>query len=142
MKRVLGLLLAVVVLVTPALADQTMLESAVQIEVEGYEGEVLEATNTKMVQWFQGQNDLYFAIEIDVGGANVSGIRKTFGAMKFAMETIEINDEVFVYDGGTFTLLVEKAILVRAYGSAPKTEIAKALGAMDIASLAILARGI
>ena len=139
MNRIMTTMALIILQYTSALADQATLEKAVPADIEGYQSETEEATDSKLVRWFEGKNDQYIVVEIDFGGQLVAAMRNTFHAMKLGMDTVEINQETYVYDGEMFSLLVEREILVRAYGTAPKNDVESMLRQLNVAALKELA---
>lgn len=139
MNRIMTTLALVFFSCAPALAEQAILEKAVPKEFEDYRSETEEATVDKLIRWFQGESDQYFVVEVDVGGPLVTGLKNTFNSMKLAMGTVEVNNETYVYDGEMFSLLIEKTILVRAYGTAPKDDLEDLLERLDVSTLKDLA---
>ena len=57
MNRIMTTLALVFFSCAPALAEQAILEKAVPKEFEDYRSETEEATDDKLIWWFQGESD-------------------------------------------------------------------------------------
>ena len=55
--------------------------------------------------------------------------------MTYAMDTVEAEGHTFTFDGDMYTTLINKAVLVRVYGTAPETAKLAAVEGLDFAAL-------
>ena len=121
----------------PALADATLLETALAAPAEGYQSEIEEQTDAHIAvwSWKPPSEDDYYITEINVGGPIVAGFKNTFSAMTLAMDAVEAGGHTFTFDGDMYTTLINRTVLVRVYGTAPETAKLTALEGLDFEAL-------